>query len=230
MKNLVLIAFTSLVCLPTCVLAETIKTTGIDKSLDADFQYKIPCTNPVTGVAGVSSYYIAVRYFEIPESLNSTVLKPLASLSVDLQSSCSYYALPFTLRGDTSDSVYPGQVTAFINPNMKNGNLYVNVPLYDITSECLYQGTLSLNFEAISNPNNLGVTDKTYITDRDKIIFHGVLRETQAKATGQFTIKKLYCYPEFADIPSPPNNFTAFPSTDARIRNLYYSEITITKK
>jgi hypothetical protein len=229
MKSLVLISLTCLVCLPTSASAETIKTTGIQKSLQAQFEYQLPCTHPKTGVPGVSSYLIFVRYDDLPESIHPTVLKGEAAIRIFINSSCSgdgYYDW-YELNGYTRETILPGETTAFIKPNLKTGNLYIKVPLVASHGLCVYDATVSLNFEAISNPTNLIWNDKEYYTDKEKVIYHGFYREALAKATGQFTLKTREC---FSEIVSPPSNYTAFPSTSAQISDLQYKDITIIKK
>jgi hypothetical protein len=157
-------------------------------------------------------------------------LKGDIGLSIDIFIPCLLEA--HSIQSFHDDPIYPNysaQINGVINPNLKAGKLYVDVPMFDNTTNCVYQGTLSLNIEAISNPNNLGVTDKTYINERNKIIYHGIIRESQAKATGQLTLKTLSCYPG-GEISNPLDNYIPFPSTSANLREIKYSEITITKK
>lgn len=229
MKKLALISLTCLVCLPTPASAETIKTTGIEKTLQAEFEYQLPCTSKA-GVPGASKYYVFVKYEILPESLHPSLSKGETFVRVVLESSCSgdgYYDAD-EMQGYTGEVVRPGETTAFINPNLRTGNLYAKLYMQSPQTLCVYEVTTTLNFEAISNPTTFVGKDKTYYTEQEKIIFHGVYREALAKATGQLTLKPTS--PLCNTIPSPPNNYTAFPSTSARIVNYQYHDVTIIKK
>jgi hypothetical protein len=231
MRKLTLVALTLFAMFPTPAAAETtFNIKGKGKDLQAVFDYQLPCTNPVTGEAGVATYNVYVTYLQNKENSQGILSGEFAFGSIGGFDGCTSTA--HNMAGATDDFSYPNaprSVKANISSNLKDGNIYSTFPVYDSADGCYYQMTMSVNLQAVSKSENFAETFKLINDGQTKVISHANGRQVYAKATGEVTLKPLVCIMGNQH-PSTLNNYTPVPSSLALIRDNHYVELTILKK